>query len=147
MTINFKVERNVFVAGTDSAEGFTLGKFSRDGVKIGHTLEDEDRRVEEDPSRKVPGKTAIPRGEYRVILTRSERFSKKAGRDVFLPLLLGVHGYMGVRFHGANWAKELEGCIAVGLRETPTGVSVCAPMVNEIIAALNSDTDVWVEVV
>ena len=57
---------------------------------------------------KVPGKTAIPAGRYRLTITPSQRFK----RD--LPLLHDVPNYTSVRIHALNKAEETDGCIGVG---------------------------------
>ena len=59
-------------------------------------------------ARKETGKTAIPEGRYPLVMTKSVRFKK------WLPLLLGVPGFSGVRIHAGNTAKDTQGCILVG---------------------------------
>lgn len=93
-----------------SKNGATIGVLLIDGEQICYTLEDEVREVPGLPvlEWKIPGETAIPRGEYRVRITHSPRFDRR------LPLLEGVPGYTGVRIHPGNTAKDTDGCILVG---------------------------------
>lgn len=88
----------------------TLGVVTVDGTKFGYSLED---LVRTDGS-KVAGKTAIPAGTYRVEWNRSNRFSKIAGKDVFMPLLMDVPGFAGVRIHSGNGPADTEGCLLIG---------------------------------
>lgn len=89
----------------------TIGELFVDGLFQCFILEDVVRA----PGVKVPGKTAIPAGTYAVIINRSPRFSKMAGRDVLMPLLVGVPGFEGVRVHPGNDAEDTEGCLLPGL--------------------------------
>ena len=87
---------------------FTEGKLYIEDEFECHTVEDTDRKIEEDPTRKIYGRTAIPRGRYEVVLSMSPRFKK------MLPELLNVPGFTGIRVHAGNSSKDTEGCIIVG---------------------------------
>lgn len=123
-----------------SAKGATIGRLYVNGVPEGYTCEDVVRPA----AQKVFGQSAIPAGVYKVIINRSERFSKLAGRDVELPLLLNVPGYAGVRIHPGNKPADTEGCILPGTAIGPDGASVAYSQVafkalfNQMQAALHA---------
>lgn len=93
-----------------SLHGTTIGELYIDGRAFCYTLEDEIREVEGRPVSewKIPGRTAIPFGKYKVEVTYSNRFKED------LPLVMGVPGFSGIRFHAGNTAEDTEGCILVG---------------------------------
>ena len=102
---------------------YTVGHLYADGVKLCDTLEDcvrdTNRNGRFDGGEvKIPGRTAIPYGTYRVTLdVESPRFRNRAayrfcgGR---LPRLLDVPHFEGVLIHIGNTADDTEGCILVG---------------------------------
>ena len=94
----------------------TIGKLSIGDQFSCYTLEDLDRQVRYDGSilpwssdLKVAGETAIPYGEYEVIIDKSERFGK------MMPHILNVPDFNGVRIHSGNTDKDTEGCILLGM--------------------------------
>lgn len=97
-----------------TCKDYTIGRLFVDGAYYCDVLEDCDRGLdqgmtdEEIRRLKVYGKTAIPTGTYRVVLTYSNRFRK------VLPEILNVKGYSGVRIHTGNTPEDTLGCILVG---------------------------------
>ena len=58
--------------------------------------------------RKIKGCSAIPEGRYAVVISWSPKMQK------WLPILLGVPMFSGIRIHAGNTANDTEGCILVG---------------------------------
>ena len=87
---------------------YTIGRLEdENGKKLCDTLEPIWRNYD-GGELKIPKKSAIPEGTYRVVTTYSLRFRK------YLPLLVGVPGFEGVRIHSGNTSRDTEGCILVG---------------------------------
>lgn len=57
---------------------------------------------------KYKGYRAIPTGRYRILITRSRRFGR------WLPLLMNVKGFEGIRIHPGNKPEDTRGCILLG---------------------------------
>lgn len=62
---------------------------------------------------KVYGQTAIPYGEYAIILDYSPRFKTILPR-ILKPDLKELDNFKGVRIHTGNYHTDTEGCILVG---------------------------------
>lgn len=87
---------------------YTIGRLEdENGVKICDTLENTWRDYK-GGELKVPRKSAVPEGTYPVVVTKSKKFGK------YLPLLVGVPGFEGIRIHSGNTVNDTEGCILVG---------------------------------
>ena len=101
------------IARYDRGESHTAGVLSIDGKFQCFTMEDAIR------PEKLPGETAIPPGEYAVVLRSEggmfESYTRKFG-DAFKGMmwLLGVPGFEWIYIHIGNTAKDSEGCILVG---------------------------------
>lgn len=85
---------------------YTVGRLYVDEKLYCNTLEDVVRDL--DKEKKIPGKTAIPAGTYKVIYNWSPKF----GRN--LPRLLNVPHFEGILIHPGNTADDSAGCILVG---------------------------------
>ena len=80
------------------ADDYTIGRLFIDGAYFCDTLEDTVRDLKSDGSGKIYGETAIPTGEYKVMLARSPRFKR------ILPRLLNVPFFEGILIHSGNYA-------------------------------------------
>lgn len=107
---------------------YTIGHLYVNGKYFCDTLEDADRGAKQtDPlaaiqAVKVYGKTAIPKGTYKVTMNvRSPKYYAKASYKAFcngyMPRLLSVPAYDGVLIHAGNTAEDTLGCILVGLNK------------------------------
>jgi hypothetical protein len=81
----------------------TVGKMYVDGAYECYTLEDVVRN-----GTIVLGKTAIPTGEYKLIVDASVRFKQD------MPHILDVPNFTGVRIHSGNTSADTDGCILLG---------------------------------
>lgn len=93
---------------------YTIGHLFINGELICYTLEDKDRGLDKDmflydiSKIKVKGNTAIPTGEYRMIISYSPRLK------IYCPEVLDVPGFNGIRIHPGNTDKDTLGCILPG---------------------------------
>ncbi|TDH28682.1 hypothetical protein EXU57_00975 [Segetibacter sp. 3557_3] len=137
--MELKVVRSVF---TDTS---IMGKMYLDGKFFAYTCEDKDRGLNGDCSKKVKNKTAIDRGKYEVILSFSNRFKK------YLPLVLNVCCFEGIRIHGGNTSENSEGCILIGAEgDMKNRIWNCAGKVNSLVAALKTyerKEKIWLNIV
>ncbi len=124
----------------------TIGSMTVDGEWQCWTLEDAVREVpgQAVSAWKVPGKTAIPAGGYRVELTMSARFKR------LLPLLIDVPGYSGVRIHAGNTSADTEGCILVGNDRLAKSIArsqlALASLMTKMSEAMRKGEPIWLEI-
>lgn len=104
-------------------ENATIGRLSINGVFECFILEDKDRDLNQSMAladiqkAKVFAQTAIPTGRYEMAVTFSNRFKQ------YLPLIMGVPGFSGIRIHSGNNNSHTEGCPLTGTAHTQTSVS------------------------
>ena len=113
---------------------YTIGHLYVNGKQFCDTLENTDRGLDqampmdELRMRKVNGKTAIPKGTYRITMShKSPKFSKIDYYRVFcggyMPRLLNVPGFEGILIHRGNREEATEGCLLVGDNTSKGGLS------------------------
>lgn len=116
----------------------TIGDLFINGNPECVILEDIDRGLSQDmtigsiKSIKVHGKTAIPKGRYEIAITYSNRFKK------YLPLLMNVPGFEGIRIHPGNTAEHTEGCLLPGTVPGENQVLNSRVAFNALFAKLKS---------
>jgi hypothetical protein len=79
-------------------------------LPICQTLEDTFHEIGANGAGKIAGKTCIPPGRYRVVLSFSNRFKR------VMPELVNVPHFLGIRIHVGNTVEDTDGCILVGNR-------------------------------
>lgn len=153
------MDAKILLKRTIKMPNFTMGELWINGVFFCHTLEDQirdsnnDGDIDDAGEEKVYGKTAIPRGDYKVVVTRSERFSemasKKAGKpiDIYLPLLLNVKGFEGIRIHGGNKAEDSLGCILVAYNAYKNEGRIQGSASKDLVAKLEGCTNIEITIV
>lgn len=85
----------------------TEGDLSLDGSPVCVTLEDHSPWGKPGAV-KIPGRTCIPPGRYKVVLVNSPRF----GPDTLS--LVGVPQFTYICIHSGNTSAQTDGCILVG---------------------------------
>lgn len=102
------------------------------------TLEPQWRDLKKE--KKVRGKTAIPEGKYKVVMSPSAKFGKN------MPYLINVPQFEGIMIHPGNTVKDTMGCILVGVK-SGTGLLVSRATFEKIMKILNSEDDNTIEII
>ena len=112
MTITLKriYKKGAFTLGalqiqTESNREFLMNRYFCDTLEP-HAI---DWRREE----KIAGKTAIPTGRYKVVMSYSSTYKRR------MPYLLNVPHFTGIMIHTGNTADDTRGCILVGKAVRP----------------------------
>ena len=125
-------------------ETYTIGRLAINGIYFCDTLEPTWRDIGVGrPGRKVMGRTAIPEGRYPLVVTFSPRFKR------WLPLLLHVPQFSGIRIHSGNTADDTEGCILPGLNTSRGRVTDSYLWERRLVAELGRRPEgepVWITV-
>ncbi len=121
---------------------YTIGRLEADGEYLCDTLEPTWRDLKK--KHKIRGRTAIPEGRYPVVITRSPKFGE------WLPLLLHVPLFEGIRIHAGNTPADTAGCILVGENRKPGHVlnsrRHVALLKRRIVEAKDRGEGVWIRV-
>lgn len=133
-TLELLVER------TFKGEKYTIGRLYLDcpvvngrverGTRFCDTIEDVDRGLTSTmplsviKAKKVYGKTAIPRGRYRVVMgVQSPAYAKKLEwltyNNAEMPRIEGIPGWSGCLIHTGNTEDDTLGCLIVGVNSKP----------------------------
>lgn len=108
---------HVVLERTWRVAGFTIGRMFINGTFFSNVVEDEDRHIHQFmqksdiQQRKIAGRTAIPYGQYRIVMDYSPRFKKA------MPHIYDVPCFEGVRIHAGNKSADTEGCLILGFSD------------------------------
>ena len=116
------------------------------GIKLSPEEENSKySRVSGKVARKIPGHTAIPEGTYHVFITMSQKFKK------WLPYLMGVPGFEGIRIHAGNKAEDTQGCILVGENRVKGMVVNSRIWLHRLMKKMNEaqqkEEDIWITII
>ena len=139
--MKIKLVREVF---TDKS---TIGSLYVNDVFFCYTLEDKDRGLDQSQSlimiqaKKLFGITAIPYGNYPLIVNKSPKFGR------LLPRLQGIKGFDGVLIHRGNSAEHSHGCILVGYKKGVDCIMESTKAEADLITILQKESTHTIEIV
>lgn len=106
----------------------TIGELWMNGKFFCMTLEDEIRPLLD----KIFGGTAIPSGKYTLAMTYSNRFQQ------YMPQVLNVPGFEGIRIHPGNTIADTNGCLLIGETANEVQVFNSKDAFNKLIAEIKT---------
>lgn len=118
----------------------TTGQLFINNVFFCYTLEDTDRKAETYPNEKVYGRTAIPRGTYKVVVNMSPKFRR------LYPRLLDVPGFQGILIHEGNTDIDTDGCILVGMSRSLDRVNNSVVALGQLMTELEGKEDIEITI-
>ena len=89
---------------------------------------------------KVMGKTAIPEGEYKIVMSPSAKFHRN------MPYLKDVPQFEGIMIHPGNTVEDTRGCILVGTKYG-AGLANSRAKFEKIMKILSSEDDNTIEII
>ena len=89
---------------------------------------------------KVKGQTAIPEGEYKIVMSPSSKFHRN------MPYLKNVPQFEGIMIHPGNTVKDTMGCILVGTKNSSWLANSRATF-EKIMKILNSEDENTIEII
>lgn len=125
---------------------YTIGKLYVDGVYFADTLEDKVRDYNKDGDlldkgeTKVFGETAIPYGEYKIIIGYSPRFKGN------YPRIQNVPHFDGILIHSGNTAEDTHGCILVGNNTEKGKVTNSKNTFQRLFKLMENQTDITIKI-
>lgn len=126
-----------------------LGKMFINDEFFCHTLEDTDRGLTKDMKKeeirriKVAKNTCIPYGRYRVILSYSTKLKR------YLPLILDVPEYRGIRIHKGSDIQWSSGCPLVGTGRKGnklTGIKAAEEALISVLDSVNHTQAIYITI-
>ena len=140
---------------------YTVGRIYVNGICFCNSLEDTDRGLDDNMpdwmirNKKIPTRTAIPTGRYRVNMdTVSPKFSKYPfymevcqGK---LPRLEKVKGFDGILIHCGTDHTMTAGCVLCGFNtikgKLTQGKEAFRELYGQMIAAHRRGEEIWIEI-
>lgn len=120
-------------------EDYTMGLLFIDGIYFCDTVEDK-FRGNDLKGKKVYGETCIPYGVYTVKITYSPKHKKN------MPQIMDVPYFEGIRFDVANTAKDVLGCVAIGIKSENGKVLQSRKTYNAFIKRLETANNIKIDI-
>lgn len=141
-------------------KGYCIGIFYISGKKLSEVLEDEDRGlVQTMPTGKINqikvyGRTAIPKGTYKVVLSVSPKFKDRPWGKKYnglVPEILDVKGFSSIRIHPGTDASSTSGCPIVGdnlkVGKVLNSTKRYYELMDKLVPAWKSGEEITIEIV